>query len=118
MLGDVVRVDAHYRNAAGQVIAAQSRQLVGDVDDERAVVAHEHDQQRRGVGEIVAADLATVDVHEPEIGRLGPQGQHRARGANHRFTFRVHSTAGRGASYVEVFHAAGPKGKRPAEAVR
>ena len=83
VLRHVVGVDPHDRDAAAHVLARQPGQLVGHVDHERAMVAHEDDQQRRRVGEVVAADLPAVDVHQAKIGRRRAQRQHRAGSANH-----------------------------------
>ncbi len=44
---DAVGVDGHDRQPLGHVIGSHTPELVSDVDDERAVVADEHHEQRR-----------------------------------------------------------------------
>jgi hypothetical protein len=75
--GDVVGVDGDDAERLGGVVAADARQLVAHVLDERAVVADEHQQQRLAAVERCQADrFSAANVGKLERRGLQPQLRH------------------------------------------
>src|SRR6185312_8386220 len=65
------------------VVVCKLGQSVGDVLHERTMVAHEDDQKRRLVVEIVQPYEAAIDIHQLEIRRRRAELLHRAGGFYH-----------------------------------
>ena len=83
VVGHVVGVDRHYRHAPLLVLLGQLGEPVGHVFDERAMVAHEDEQQGRGVGEIGQGNGPALRVGEREVEGGRAEGEHCAGGFHH-----------------------------------
>src|SRR5581483_11126992 len=83
---DVVAGDGHHGHAPGRQVPRQGGQFAGHVLDERAVVADEGHQQRRGGGEVVEGDLLSARgcVRQAEAGGRRAEPEHRGGGSGHR----------------------------------
>jgi hypothetical protein len=64
MIGDIVGADRDNGQAGIMIVPRELGQLIGKVDNERAMVAHEDDEQSLGILEIATGNGLAIHVKQ------------------------------------------------------